>query len=163
VSTEERLGKAAAAGKRASASPIERDDKMGPLMRLYWLAGYAVVGYAAHRAESWLSLALWVYFATAMGMNLFFWGFAKKLRQRKMLLAREQVHRVRQLDASDPVALGLGHLFDADPTLDRIAVEAGVRFTLARVNGVLDEVKSSIPEPSIWGYTFDDNGKATKK
>jgi hypothetical protein len=161
-STEERLSRASAAGKRASASPMERDQKFSGFTRLYWLAGYGVIAYAAVRVHGWLSLALWVYVVVSVSMNLFFWKVVRKLRHRKMLLAREQVHRVRQLDASNPVALGLGHLFDADPGLDRLSAEAGVRFALARVNAVLDEVDATTPEPSLWGYTIGDDGKATK-
>lgn len=162
-STEERLSRASAAGKRASASPYERDERLSGLTRLYLLAGYGVVAYAATRADGWLSLALWVYVVIAVARNLLFWKVVKQFRRRKMLLAREQVHRVRKLDASDPVGLGLGHLFDADPNLDPISAEAGVRFALARVNAVLDEVDASTPEPTLWGYPIDDDGKATKK
>lgn len=160
---EERLSRAAAAGKRATAGPVARDQKVSLWTRLAGLAGYVLIGYAAVRAEGWLSWALWVYLAYTSLWALLFERFFGKLRRRKMLLAREQVHRVRQLDASDPAGLGVGYLFDADPDLDRLAVEAGIRFALARVNAVLDEVETAIPEPTLWGYTISDDGKATKK
>lgn len=162
MSTEERLSKAAEAGRRATASPMERDAKTSPMTRLYWLACLGVIGYAAHVTHGWLSLALWFYVVTNVLVALVFGKFAGKLKRRKMLLAREQVHRVRQLDASDPVGLGLGHLFDADPNLDRVSAEAGVRFALARVNAVLDEAEKATPEPTLFGYSVGDDGKATK-
>jgi len=158
----ERLSKAAEAGKRATTSPMERDQKMSGTSRLLWLAGYAVIGYAATRVDGWLSWALWAYTGSGLLVNLFFWKLANKIKRRKMLLAREQVHRVRQLDAENPVAFGLGHLFDADPGLDHLSAEAGVRFALARVNAVLDEVEAQTPKPSMWGFQINDDGTTTK-
>lgn len=161
-STEERLSKAAAAGKRASASPYEKQAKTSGFTRLYLLAECTVTAFAALRTDGWLSLALWVLFAANLTLNLAFWPLVNKVKRRTLLLAREQVHRVRQLDASEPVALGLGHLFDADPGLDRLSAEAGVRFALARVNAVLDEVEAATPKPTLFGQTLNDDGTSTK-
>lgn len=168
MSTEERLSKAAAAGKRVSASPYEKQAKTSGLTKV-WVMGVYVF-YAAvalwlgrHGAPWWMTWGYWALLVFSALTSLVFTPFGNKLKRRRMLLAREQVHRVRQLDASDPVALGLGHLFDADPGLDRLSVEAGVRFTLARVNTVLDEVDAATPEPTLFGHTIGDDGKATKK
>lgn len=163
MSTEERLRKAAEAGKRATASPMERSEKTSGAWRLYWLAGLSVVGYAAYQAEGWLSWALWAYCLSSLFMTLVFHKLANRLRNRQMLLAREQVHRIRQLDATNPVAFGLGHLFDADPGLDKVSAEAGTRFALARVNAVLDEVEASTPKPRMWGFVINDDGTTTKE
>jgi hypothetical protein len=167
VSTEERLSKAAAAGKRAS-SPYEKQAKTGGMWKV-WTAGVYVFEVAIalwlgrHGAPWWMTWGWWALIVVSGLLVLVFTPATNKFKRRKMLLAREQVHQVRQLDASDPVALGLGHLFDADPGLDRLSVEAGVRFTLARVNTVMDEVDASTPAPTLFGATFDDDGKATKK
>jgi hypothetical protein len=168
TSTEERLSKATAAGKRAGASPYEKQARSGGAWKV-WTAGVWVFEVAialwlgGHGAPWWMTWGWWALIAISGLMLLAFRPLAAKLNRRKMLLAREQVHQVRQLDASDPAALGLGHLFDADPGLDPVAVEAGVRFALARVNAVLDDVEASTPEPTLWGYTIGDDGKATKK
>lgn len=163
MSADERLRKAAEAGKRASASPYEKQAKTSGFTRLYLLAECTVTAFAAVRTDGWLSAALWLLFAANLTMNLVFWPLANKIKRRQQLLAKEQVHQVRQLDAADPVALGLGHLFDADPNLDHVSAEAGVRFALARVNAVLDEVEASTPKPSLWGYVINDDGTNTKK
>lgn len=165
--TEERLRKAAEAGKRATSSPYEKQAKTGGLTKLttvgvivfevviaVWLSG--------HGAPWWMAWGWWALVTVSGLMALVFTPLANKVKRRHMLLAREQVHRVRRLDASDPVALGLGHLFDADPGLDRLSAEAGVRFALARVNAVLDEVEAATPKPSMWGQTINDDGTATK-
>jgi hypothetical protein len=162
LSADERLRKAAEAGKRASASPYERQAKTSGFTRLFLLAENTAIAFAAVRTEGLLSAALWLLFTANLTLNLAFWPLANKIRRRRMLLAREQVHQVRQLDASNPVALGLGHLFDADPGLDRLSAEAGVRFALARVGAVLDEVEKSTPKPSLWGFVINDDGTSTK-
>lgn len=168
MSTEERLNKATAAGKRASASPYEKQAKTGGMWKV-WTAGVYVFDVAIalwlgrHGAPWWMTWGFWALIVVTALTVLAFRPFATKLKRRKMLLAREQVHRVRQLDAADPVSLGLGHLFDADPGLDRLSAEAGIRFALARVNAVLDEVDAATPEPTFWGYKLGDDGKATKK
>jgi len=168
ASTEERLGKATAAGKRAGASPYEKQAKTRGMSKVWTAAIFAfkvaiALWLGRHGAPWWMTWGWWALIAISELLMLVFTPLVTKLKRRKMLLAREQVHQVRQLDASDPVALGLGHLFDADPDLDWVAVEAGVRFALARVNAVLDEVDASTPEPSLWGYKIGDDGKATKK
>jgi hypothetical protein len=165
---EERLSKATAAGKRASSSPYEKQAKSSAGTSIWRLGTFVfqvvvAVWLARHGAPWWMVWGWWAMLAVSWALALVFGPFASKLKRRKMLLAREQVHRVRQLDAADPVGLGLGHLFDADPGLDRLSVEAGVRFALARVNAVLDEVDAATPEPSLFGYTIDSDGKATKK
>jgi hypothetical protein len=165
-STEERLSKATAAGKRA-ASPYEKQAKTAGMTKV-WVAAVYVFEVAValwlgdHDAPWWMVWGYWALIAFVVAANLVFRPLGNKVKRRHMLLAREQVHQVRQLDASDPVGLGLGHLFDADPDLDHVSAEAGVRFALARVNSVLDEVDKSTPEPSLWGYTIGDDGKATK-
>jgi hypothetical protein len=168
MSAEERLSKATAAGKRAGPSPYEKQAKTNGMWKV-WTAGVYVFYVAValwlgrHDAPWWMVWGFWFLIAFIALTRLVFGSFADKAKRRKMLLAREQVHRVRQLDASDPVALGLGHLFDADPGLDRLSVEAGVRFTLARVNTVMDEVDAATPEPTLFGQTIGDDGKARKK
>lgn len=166
MSTEERLSKASAAGKRA-ASPYEKQDKSSGIYKVYMVGAYAFEAAIAlwlgrHGAPWWMTWGWWALIAWSVSMTVVFLPVANKLKRRKMLLALEQVHQVRLLDASDPVGLGLGHLFDADPDLDHVSAEAGVRFALARVNSVMDEVDKSTPEPSLWGYTIGDDGKATK-
>lgn len=164
---QERLSKATAAGKRAAASPYEKQAKTSASTKLWIGASYALEGAVAvwivrHGAPWWMTWGFWAQLVVTGLLVVVFTPLANRVKRRKMLLAREQVHRVRQLDASNPVALGLGHLFDADPGLDRLSAEAGVRFALAAVHGVLDEVEASTPEPSLWGYTVGDDGKARK-
>lgn len=167
MSTEERLSKAAAAGKRAS-SPYEKQAKSGGAYKVWLVGMYAfkvavALWLGRHGAPWWMVWGWWALIVIGALLVLVLHPYANKVKRRKMLLAREQVHRVRQLDAADPVALGLGHLFDADPGLDRLSAEAGIRFALARVNAVLDEVEASTPEPTFFGYTIDDDGQAKKK
>ena len=150
---EERLAKASAAGKRA-VSPYEKQAKTSGMWKVYSAAVYAfevaiALWLGRHGAPWWMTWGWWLLIVASGLIALVFTPFANKLKRRKMLLAREQVHRVRQLDASNPVALGLGHLFDADPGLDRLSAEAGVRFALSCVNAVLDEVEHSTPEPTM--------------
>lgn len=164
---EERLRKAAAAGKRA-ASPYEKQAKTSGAWKMWSVGVYAfevaiALWLGRNGAPWWMTWGWWVLIAISALIVVVFTPLANKVKRRHMLLAREQVHRVRQLDASDPVGLGLGHLFDADPGLDRLSAEAGVRFALAAVNGVLDEVDRSTPEPSLFGQTIGDDGKARKK
>lgn len=158
-----RLRAAAEAGKRASAkpSPMEQAARRGIGHFLVILAEVTIIGVAATRADGWLSWALWALF----GFNLLgaaLWGPTQKLKRRKMLLAREQVHQVRKLDADDPAGLGLGLLFDADPGLDHLSVEAGIRFALARVNAVIDEVDAATPN-KMFGQPIDEFGKKGKR
>jgi hypothetical protein len=160
--SDDRLRAATEAGRRTSASPYEKQAKTSGFTRLYLLAECTVTAFAALRTDGWLSLALWVLFTANLTLNLAFWPLANKVKRRKLLLAREQVHRVRQLDASNPAAFGLGLLFDADPGLDHLSAEAGVRFALARVHAALDDAEAATPEPTLWGYTVADDGTATK-
>lgn len=166
-STEERLSKASAAGKRAS-SPYDKQAKSSSAYKV-WVAAIWVfevviaVWLGRHGAPWWMTWTWWALVVINVLFVLVFTPFGNKIKRRKMLLAREQVHQVRQLDAADPIALGLGHLFDADPGLDRLSAEAGIRFALARVNAVLDEVDAATPEPSLFGYTIGDDGTAKKK
>lgn len=166
--SEERLNKATAAGKRASASPYNKDAKTSGMWKVWTLAVYVfyvavALWLSRHGAPWWMTWGYWSLILVTALTVLAFRPFANKLKRRKMLLAREQVHQVRQLDASDPVGLGLGLLFDADPGLDRLSAEAGIRFALARVHAVLDEVEAATPEPTFWGHTIGDDGKATKR
>lgn len=162
---QERLKRAAAAGKRAGTSPYERQAKASGAWK-WWMVGFytfyigVAVWLGEHGAPWWMTVGFWVTISISVITSTVFYPLANKVKRRKMLLAREQVHRVRKLDADDPVGLGLGHLFDADPMLDHLSVEAGVRFALSAVNAVLDEVEKSTPEPTWLGYTIDDNGKA---
>lgn len=163
MQSDDRLRKAAEAGKRATASPYQRHEKTSASVHAYWLASYALIAYAATQTDGWLSWALWTHFTLSLFTFVVLRKFAEKIRRRKMLLAREQVWRVRQLDADNPVGLGLGHLFDADPDLDRTSTEAGVRFALTRVETVLDEVETETPKPTLWGHTFNDDGTVANK
>lgn len=160
---DDRLNKAAEAGRRATTSPYRRDEKTSASVHLYWLASYILIGFAAARVDGWLSWALWIHLALSVSTVLVFRKFAARIRRRKNLLAREQVYQVRQLDATNPVAFGLGHLFDVDPGLDKVSAEAGTRFAIARVNAVFDEVEAATPKPTLWGHTLNDDDTVTKK
>jgi hypothetical protein len=167
LSADERLRKAAEAGKRASASPYEKQAKTSGMVKAWTVAVYVfqvaiALWLGRHDAPWWMTWGWWALLTVSALFALVFTPLGAKVKRRHMLLAREQVHRVRQLDAADPVALGLGHLFDADPNLDHVSAEAGVRFALARVNSVLDEVEASTPKPSLWGYVINDDGTNTK-
>jgi hypothetical protein len=158
-----RLRAAAEAGKRASAklSPMEQDAKRGFGTLMIILAEVGLLAMAATRTGGWLSWALWALCAlNALGAA--FWGPGQRIKRRKMLLAREQVHQVRKLDADNPAGLGLGLLFDADPGLDHLSVEAGIRFALARVNAVIDEVDATTPD-KVFGQPIDEFGKKGKR
>jgi len=164
----ERLARAAAAGKRAGASPLEKEVRITGVTKMWVLGTYlfeiAIAVWLGRHGAPWVMVwGWWAIIAFSAFLLLTFGPLARKVKRRSMLLAREQVHRVRKLDANDPVGLGLGHLFDADPGLDRMSVEAGVSFTLAAVNAVLDQTERDIPQPSWLGYTVDNSGKATKK
>lgn len=167
TTSSERLRKAADAGKRATASPYEQQAKTSGMTKLWTATVYAfeiaiALWLGRHGAPWWMVWGWWLLIVVSGLMVLVFTPLTNKVKRRKMLLAREQVHRVRQLDAADPVSLGLGHLFDADPGLDRLSAEAGVRFALARVNAVLDEVEKTTPEPSLWGHQIKDDGTTVK-
>jgi hypothetical protein len=166
-STEERLKRAAQAGKKATASPYEKQAKASGMTKVWTATIYVFETYIAlwlgrNDAPWWVVWGFWALLCIGILTTLFLAPLAGKIKRRQMLLAREQVHRVRQLDPADPVTLGLGHLFDADPGLDRLSAEAGMRFTLARVNAVLDEVEAATPKPSMWGHVVNDDGTTTK-
>lgn len=167
MNDQERLKKATAAGRRPTTSPYESEARLAPVAKLWVAISYVfevviAVWLGRHDAPWPMVWGWWALICVSLLTVLVFSPMARKIKRRKMLMAREQVHRVRQLDASDPVALGLGHLFDADPELDHLSVEAGVRFALARVNTVIDEVDAATPEPSFLGHTIGDDGKVSR-
>jgi hypothetical protein len=150
-----RLRAAAQAGKRASVKPgpMEQAARRGFGNLMIMLAEIGVLAVAASHAHGWLWWALLALLSFNV-LEAVLWGPAQKIKYREMLLAREQVHQVRKLDADNPAGLGLGLLFDADPGLDHLSVEAGVRFALARVNAVIDEVDAATPD-KVFGQPID--------
>jgi hypothetical protein len=104
----------------------------------------------------------WAMVVSGAFLLLVFGPLARKAKRRSMLMAREQVHQVRKLAQKDPASLGLGLLLDADPTLDHLSAEAGVRFALATVESTLDGVKADTPAAKWFGIEFDDEGKVKK-
>lgn len=166
----ERLAKAAAAGRlaAAAASPYEKQAKTSGTYKLWYLAVFIfdvsiIVWLARHGAPWWMTWCFAGVVAVGALSTLAFYPLANRIKRRKMLLAREQVHQVRKLASMTPVQMGLGLLFDADPLLDKDSVEVGSRFAMSAVIGALDEVQARTPEPSWLGYTIDDDGKATKR
>jgi len=166
MTDNERLRAAAEAGRRATTAgpgPMEKDAKISVTSRLIWLGIYGVTLYAAiTQLHGWLAWAIGAHAVVNLALYVFLHNSMQKIKRRKMLLAREQVHRVRALDADDPVGLGLGHLFDADPDLDRLSVEAGVRFALNRVHSVIDEVDAETPS-TLWGQPIDSDARKAKR
>jgi hypothetical protein len=97
---EERLSKATAAGKRAAASPYEKQAKASGKYKIYVASIYVFEGAVAvwigrHGAPWWMTWGFWAQLVISALTVAAFTPFANKLKRRKMLLAREQVHRVR--------------------------------------------------------------------
>lgn len=166
----ERLARAAAAGKLAAASvsPYEEQAKASGASKVWTLSIYifetaVAVWLGQHGAPWWMTLGFWAVIVVGAVTTVALLPLANKIRRRKWLLAREQVHQVRKLASLTPVQIGLGLLFDADPLLDKDSVEVGSRFAMSAVIGALDEVEARTPEPTWLGVTIGDDGKATKR
>ena len=166
MTDNDRLRAAAEAGRRATTAgpgPMEKDAKISATTRFVWLGIYGATLYAAiTQLHGWLAWVVGAHAVASLTLHLFLYSSMQKIKRRKMLLAREQVHRVRALNANNPVSLGLGHLFDADPDLDRLSVEAGVRFALARVHAVMDEADAETPS-TLWGQPIDGDARKAKR
>lgn len=164
---QERLAKAAAAGRRAGSSPYKREQRMGAGSKI-WVAGVYAFDIAVgvwlnqHHAPWWMQAGFWIINGTAAFILVVFGPVTRKIKRRSTLMAKEQVFRVRQLDAADPVALNLGLLFDADASLDHFSAQAGAQFALSHVHAVLDEVEAETPPAKFWGTTMNDDGTVKK-
>lgn len=164
----ERFAKASAAGKRAGGSPYEKRAKVSTGTKV-WVSAVYVFDVAValwlgrHGAPWWMTVGFWALITVGALMSMIFRPLMNKYHRRYMLMAREQVHRVRGIDPNDPVGLGLGHLFNADPGLDRLSAESGARFALSAVNTMLDEVEAETPIPTFLGQEIDPDKKAKRR